>query len=736
MHQVLVIIFLCAIASVQDAHGRQSAFDPPSTESSPFTDTDLHAMRDAARDALFAMQDGEKHWQPQKRSPSESLQEGGETAFCCWALLESGCAAQDPRLAAPLAALTQPMDGTYAVASRVLARSALVRKSLKNDAAIRRALEMDVAWLVAGFSKKAASWGYAQEPSTRLADNSIRQFVALALLEADRVGVKSPAALWRELCDAICNAQDASGAWTYQGRGNPRGSIVAGFVAALEGALQLDNAALDARARQRVQLSVARATEWLAARFDAQRNPGSDEWWIFWIFALERAAHATGSAEIGAHDWLAESCDALSTRLFVRPTQRGGAWTVRDRLPEESGGTRVRAADLATALLFLDRALRPHGVLVWTTAEGAPTASALAREIVAVMEERDESRLTWSVASRDNIPDAISARAGMLFVARDRAQSLTPAQLHALIDHATRGGIVVIDLPSTQRDLARTRCSAALGGAFQNASLRGMPLETLDVPHTSIAFVDIGDDTRAASRAAALLAQLATPFQHDAFPWPSFALEHAALPISRAVHLALVSSQSEALDSAWTVLSTTPPITRSRATDAAAIDALELPCLALVHGAIREDLSPAVLSALRAFVHRGGLVLFESPFGKGDFARRSENAWLDGSAEPSRLLTTKDFDQVWPELARDPLRWRPAALVGLDLQAGATNTALRLRGTFDARGIAAIFSREDLSFGLLDVPHAACIGMQPRDARRAVRALLELAVTRAAKGAP
>ena len=124
MHQVLVIIFLCAIASVHDAHGRQSAFEPPSTESSPFTDTDLHAMRDAARDALFAMQDGEKYWQPQKRSPSESLQEGGETAFCCWALLESGCAAQDPRLAAPLAALTQPMDGTYAVASRVLARSA------------------------------------------------------------------------------------------------------------------------------------------------------------------------------------------------------------------------------------------------------------------------------------------------------------------------------------------------------------------------------------------------------------------------------------------------------------------------------------------------------------------------------------------------------------------------------------------------------------------------------------
>ena len=67
MHKVLVIIFLCAIASVHDALGRQSAFDPPSTESRPFTDTDLRAMRDAARDALFAMQDGEKHWQPQFR---------------------------------------------------------------------------------------------------------------------------------------------------------------------------------------------------------------------------------------------------------------------------------------------------------------------------------------------------------------------------------------------------------------------------------------------------------------------------------------------------------------------------------------------------------------------------------------------------------------------------------------------------------------------------------------------
>lgn len=716
-----------------------------------WSDRDLSAMREAARSALFAMHDETRHWQPHTRPPGESAQVGGETAFCCWALLESGVAAQDPRLAPALASLSQPMDGTYAIAARILVRASLLRKSLGSaEASTRKALESDVAWITAGFSKKTASWGYAQEPSTKLQDNSIRQFVALALLEANSVGVKTPASIWRALCTSICASQSESGGWAYQGHlaGDPaRGSITAGLLAALSGMRELEPLAKDARLQANAKRSIERASQWLASRFDANANPGSSSWWVFWIFALERAAQANGSAEIGGTDWLGACCASLSTQLFSLPTSPNTLCTVRERLAADAGGTRVRPADLATALLFIDRALRPTAMLAWSSRDDADDARALARNVAMIVEERDEVRAAWWVAERESLPVAVSARTPLLYVTRARAQSLDEAQCDALRVHAEHGGIVVINLAEEHRASWRALFAKSLGIAVMPTSdldanvVREASIELLGAGRIAIAFVDFSNDKQDAARAAIVLAQLALPFQHDAFGWPSFARELPPLQLSSAVTIALISATAEPEDTAWLSLQATPPITVQRVSSADAIDQLVLPCIAVVHGIARATPDTARVAALRRLSDRGGLVLFESPFGAGDFARRAEVAWIaagDASDAAPSTLTPQDFLQQWPALKLEGLRWRPAALVHVDLNGSVSRenvTALRLRGTRDTHGIRAVFSREDLSFGLLGVPHAACVGMQPTDTRRAVQALLELAITRAgAKG--
>ena len=742
-------IFLAAlltVLSVPTSHAQQAQpiEAPTATPRATLTTHDLIAMREAARAALFAMHDAQRHWQPQQRPPSESAQIGGETAFCCWALLESGIASQDPRLAPALASMTHPMDGTYAIAARVLVRASLLRKSLGTaEASTRRALEADVAWIASGFSKKSSSWGYAHEPSTRLEDNSIRQFVALALLEATRVGVKSPAALWRSLCHALCDSQTSSGGWTYQGQSRTepaRGSITAGLLAALDGILTLEDVRRDQPLRQKIEKSIERAEHWLATHFEPQANPGHQAWWIFWILALERAAQAHGITEIGSHDWLQECAETLAQQLFVPSATDPSRYSVRERLGAQAGGTRVRAVDLATALLFLDRALRPNAILMWCTAKEAAASRTLARTVTELIEERDEVRAGWWVVDRDALRPEIAQRTAMLYVSRERARTLSDAQCAALRMHAARGGLAVVNLPPPERQTLRARLERAIDlrsappmGIDANA-VRAWAVEVYGAPRALLVFVDFESKDEQAERAAKALAQLALPYSHDAMGWPTFAREPNTLALSATATIALVSEAAQPEDAAWTEMQSLPALAVIRASATVeAIDALPLPCVAVIHGDSRAVPQAAILDALSRFTSRGGLVLFESPFGAGDFARRCEVAWTEARQVEVARLTPQDVSQAWPTLKLASLRWRPRALLGIDLQQPeqSTTTMLRLRGEKDTRGIAAVFSREDLSFGLLGVPHADCVGMQPEDTRDAISALIELAILRA-----
>ena len=91
------------------------------------------------------------------------------------AMLQAGESYQSPRFREAIAFLEDaPLKGTYAVATRALVWARLPEKFNAN-------LEADARWLLQAFSRKAAGWTYEASPNSRVVDNSVTLFGAMAL---------------------------------------------------------------------------------------------------------------------------------------------------------------------------------------------------------------------------------------------------------------------------------------------------------------------------------------------------------------------------------------------------------------------------------------------------------------------------------------------------------------------------------------------------------------------------
>ena len=156
--------------------------------------------------------------------------------------------------------------------------------------------------------------------------------------------------------------------------------------------------------------------------------------------------------------------------------------------------------------------------------------------------------------------------------------------------------------------------------------------------------------------------------------------------------------------------------------------------LVIVSGIEPHDFTETEREAVRSFVGDGGTVLFETPGGGGDFTRSAEqmaarvfgvrvdplvrDRVVSGRGLPGGHDLTRGAEQV---------KYRPYSF---DVFGGVEDTT-RLRGaTIDGR-TGLLFSREDISHGLLDQPCWGVHGYAPESARR----LLENIVLHAMTGA-
>ncbi len=452
---------------------------------------------DDAIDAIIAeldvRRDESTFWEPDpwiKRDDGEPSQSGGYTALVTLALLTAGESYQSPRLREAIEFLeTAKLEGTYAVATRTLVWARLPEKFRPN-------LERDTTWLLGAFSRHVSGWTYEANPNSRVVDNSVTLFGAMALHAAADRGVRVDPRVWRALEQRFVQLQLEDGGWAY--RGGDRTSTGSMTTAALtvlhitQERLHLrDHVPLRAgRTPSPTEQAMQRGFAWLDRQFTATENPGDPNYHLYALWGAERVALESGRSTFGRTDWLRAGAAAILAELFDE-TPDG----LQLRTTLRSQRSRVRTDDLAFAMLFLARGRAPIAVnkLRWGDATGRwnnrPRDAANLASSISVRTERDlhwqttpidADPLTWLDASfllltSDESPDWIDRAALGAFVKAARAHVAARAAGKAVGDPPARPASRELDAIRTYLDRGGLLVCLAEGrGRLTSAAVRVM----------------------------------------------------------------------------------------------------------------------------------------------------------------------------------------------------------------------------------------------------------------------
>ena len=194
-------------------------------------------------------------------------------------------------------------------------------------------------------------------------DNSLSQYAVLGLHAAANMGLKLDAEVWRRSVSVYSERQCKDGGWGYT-TGSSYGSMSCAGICSLAigmNALGEQGGMQDHRIR--------RGLDWLAANFSVTTHPGSQSWFYYYLYSLERVGRILNIDFVGENEWY-----PLGARYLLSAQKPDGSWV---------GSSDEKDPRLATsfALLFLTRATRALRGELQRGGEGTlKTAIALSRQ--------------------------------------------------------------------------------------------------------------------------------------------------------------------------------------------------------------------------------------------------------------------------------------------------------------------------------------------------------------------
>lgn len=307
----------------------------------------------------------------------------------------------------------------------------------------RDLIERNVDWLIKAQQRSDGGWSYGQERGA--SDESNSQFAVLALWEASRLGIEIPKESLQNARNYWLTQMLPGGTWGYRGERAPRGSMTCAGITSmviLEDALISMDAAVDGErmmccggGADKRAYDPAISLEWLANNFSVNDNPGLREWYMYYMYALERVGRLTGQRFIGNHDWYREGADAiLKRRDAIGGKIRGG-------------NAESEVAATAMALLFLSKGKRQvvigqlqHGVNPQSQDWNRHRRSI--QHMTGHIEQAWKRDLAWQSLRIQRATLADLLETPVLFISGADEFILTPQQRRLLKDYVDQGGFI------------------------------------------------------------------------------------------------------------------------------------------------------------------------------------------------------------------------------------------------------------------------------------------------------
>ena len=363
---------------------------------------------------------------------------GGQTALAVFALLVAGDSPQDPRLVRAVDFLMKAdLIGTYALGIR-----AQVLQMLPPTPQTRTVMKRDLQKLLGMMKTQGKARGfYDYVPQGKSYSLSRAQYGVLGVWAAALAGEEVPSRYWSEVERAWVAAQEADGGWRYK-PGDASPPVTAGITAVGIATLFIvsdqlyGNRGIDCRNPTEVP-AIEKGIDWMAKNFDkvASETKYPRDFPNPTLYAVERVGVAGGLKYFGPHDWYKKGAEYL-----VKRQRKDGAWT---------GGLSTHS-DTCFGVVFLSRGRAPVIInkLDWVAdaKEGGGAWNRRPRDVANVTRwigrsiERD---FNWQVMSLD-APMADWHDAPIMYLAGSDPMKIGREHVEKLRRYAEEGGLILV----------------------------------------------------------------------------------------------------------------------------------------------------------------------------------------------------------------------------------------------------------------------------------------------------
>lgn len=728
--------FLLGIVSILAGLAWPTVVAAQEADAPAWDDQAVAAAIAKARDYLWSQwKDG--NWEEGIGSSGTSNSRyGGMTALCTYALLTAGERPQQERMKQTLNWLAKiDMEGTYARAFR-----ASVWAQLGRESPYYSNLAGDLRWLISAMNSDG---GYDYTPPNRQivtggespGDNSNSQIAVLGVWAAARAGAEVPAAYWENVERHWRKCQLPDGGWTYHENGESYGSMTVAGLATMYICFDMLHRKefLECRATSDYP-PVTRGLAWLNANFSVNQNPRKGmAHYYYYLYGLERVGLASGYKLFANQDWY-----QAGARQLLATQGNGGSWYS----PEET----------AFALIFLARGRNP---VLFNKLQYEGSWNCRPRDLANLttwMSHTFERTLNWQIIQSDS-PVNQWHDAPILYISGATAPKFSDEDLDKLRRFVEEGGVIVSEAAGNRAafTLAMRQYYARLFPQYEMSELspthpifnqelqfdirnhhgitaisNGVRLLALHVPSELSADYQLnatatGIDTfRLAANIYLYVTDKGILSPRGVSTWPAsqpFAHEKA-LAVGVVKHAANWNPEPRAWERLSRLMARdhhmqvllSPPL------DFAELDAALWP-VATVTGTTKLELDKPQREGLVRYMLAGGMLVVDAAGGSEAFAASADKLL-------SELLPGAKYEVLPPD---HPLYNLPGMKIekvtfrSAMRRLVADNPKPRLRGLFYHDRLVAVFSREDLTAGLVGYACWGLKGYQPQSSFELMR---------------